>query len=247
MATKTQVQKFIKEVGAAALKEAQERRISGKKWILPGITVSQGACESGWGTSQKMVNANALFGIKVGNSKYHFGDAWKDKAYSTKTKECYDGKTFVEITDMFRAYDSIEDAITDYMDLLCTASRYKDAAKNTDPKSTITAIKNGGYATDPKYINTVMSIYNTYPEIASIDAKFLGVASSTKPTESAYYPKYTGVTSSIVDALQALKIDSNFNYRKKIAIANGISGYAGTPEQNIKMLNLLKQGKLIKP
>lgn len=246
MATKAQVEKFIKEVGASALKEAQERKSAGKKWILPGITVSQGACESGWGTSQKMINANALFGIKVGKSKYHFGDAWKDKAYSTKTKECYDGNTFVEITDMFRAYDSIEDSITDYMDLLCGASRYKDAVNNTNPKSTITAIKNGGYATDHDYINTIMSIYNAHPDIAALDAKFLGMDSTT-PTESTYYPKFTGVTNSIVSALQALKIDSNFNYRKKIAVANGISGYSGTAEQNTKMLNLLKQGKLIKP
>ena len=184
MATKAQIQAFIKEVGAAALKEAKERKAAGKKWILPGICVAQGACESAWGTSKKMINANALFGIKVGASKWHFGDAWKDKAYSTKTKECYDGKTYVEITDMFRAYDSVEDAITDYMDLLCSASRYKGAANNTDPKSTITAIKNGGYATDPKYINTVMSIYNTYPEIAALDAEFLGAKSvvPAKPT-----------------------------------------------------------------
>ena len=248
MATKAQVQKFIREVGAAALKEAKERRAAGKKWILPGICVSQGACESAWGTSQKMANANALFGIKVGKSKWHFGDAWKDKAYSTKTKECYDGKKYVEITDMFRAYDSVEDAITDYMDLLCGASRYKGAANNTDPKSTITAIKNGGYATSPTYINTIMSIYNTYPEIAALDAEFLGVASATPTaTESTYYPKFTGVTNSIVNALQTLKIDSNFNYRKKIAAANGISNYTGTAAQNTKLLNLLKQGKLMKP
>ena len=35
--------------------------------------------------------------------------------------------------------------------------------------------------------------------------------------------------------------------RKIIAKANGIEGYSGTAEQNTKMLNLLKQGKLINP
>ncbi|WP_347993367.1 hypothetical protein [uncultured Eubacterium sp.] len=35
--------------------------------------------------------------------------------------------------------------------------------------------------------------------------------------------------------------------RKKIAAANNISNYTGTAAQNEKMLNLLKQGKLIKP
>ena len=65
-------------------------------------------------------------------------------------------------------------------------------------------------------------------------------------TEKAYYPKYTGNTVSIVAALQTLKIDSNFNRRALIAKANGITGYKGTAEQNTKMLNLLKEGKLIK-
>lgn len=240
MATKAQVNEFIKKVGSAALKEAQERRAAGKKWILPGICVSQGACECAWGTSQAMVSANGLFGFKVG-SGVKYGDAWKGDSYNTKTKEFYG--EYVTIRDNFRAYDSIQDAITDYMDLLCGASRYKDAVNNPDPKSTITAIKNGGYATSPTYINTIMSIYNTYPDIAALDAKFLGAAS----TKNVYYPKFTGVTNSIVVALQALKIDSNFNYRKKIAAANDINDYMGTAAQNTKMLDLLKQGKLLKP
>lgn len=62
-----------------------------------------------------------------------------------------------------------------------------------------------------------------------------------------YFPKYTGTTVSIVNALQTLKIDSNYNYRKSIARINGISDYSGTPEQNTRMLNLLKEGKLVKP
>ena len=59
-----------------------------------------------------------------------------------------------------------------------------------------------------------------------------------------YYPKYTGSSTSIVAALQAVKVDSNYTFRKKIAETNGIKGYSGTAEQNTTMLNLLKQGKL---
>lgn len=61
-----------------------------------------------------------------------------------------------------------------------------------------------------------------------------------------YYPKYSGKTNSIVDALKSLKIDSSFKNRKKIAAANNIKLYIGTGSQNTKMLNLLKQGKLVK-
>lgn len=66
-----------------------------------------------------------------------------------------------------------------------------------------------------------------------------------KPKVS-YYKKYTGKSSSIVDALKSIGADSSFNNRRAIAKANGISGYVGTPSQNIKMLKLLKEGKLIK-
>ena len=62
-----------------------------------------------------------------------------------------------------------------------------------------------------------------------------------------YYPKYTGKSVSIVDALKSLKIDSSFTNRRKIAKVNNIKSYVGTSNQNIQMLKLLKQGKLIKP
>lgn len=61
-----------------------------------------------------------------------------------------------------------------------------------------------------------------------------------------YYPKYNGNSSSIVDALKSLNINSTFANRKQIAIKNGISNYTGTASQNITLLNLLKQGKLKK-
>lgn len=53
---------------------------------------------------------------------------------------------------------------------------------------------------------------------------------------------YTGV--SIVDGLKGIGIDSSYSYRSKLAIANGITNYIGSAEQNTQLLNLLKQGKL---
>lgn len=235
MATKAQVQKFIETVGASALKEAQERRASGKGWILPGICVSQGACECAWGTSKAMVGANGLFGFKVG-SGVKYGTAWKGGSYNTKTKEFYG--EYVTIRDNFRAYDSIQDAIADYMDLLCGSSRYRGAVNNTDALSTITAIKNGGYATSPTYINTIMSIYNKHPEIAALDAKFLGAN-----VEPSYYdiPVFT-----LVESLNKIGVDSSYINRKRIAATNGIKNYSGTEKQNLEMLELLVNGKLKK-
>ena len=56
---------------------------------------------------------------------------------------------------------------------------------------------------------------------------------------------YTGV--SIVDGLAAIGEGRSYAYREQIAAVNGIGGYRGTTEQNTHMLNLLKQGRLIKP
>lgn len=62
-----------------------------------------------------------------------------------------------------------------------------------------------------------------------------------------YFNKCNAKYTSIVDALKSLGFNSSFNYRKKIATANNIKLYVGTAKQNTQMLNLLKQGKLIKP
>ena len=158
MATQKQVNDFINKVAPIAQAKASGR----DKWSLPSVCIAQCCCESAYGTSPKMMNANAILGVKVGNNKVHFGTAWKDKAYSTATKECYDGKTYVNITDMFRAYDSIEDAIEDYYDMLAACSRYKGCLNQIDPLKCITAIKNGGYATSPTYISTIKNIINKY-------------------------------------------------------------------------------------
>lgn len=51
---------------------------------------------------------------------------------------------------------------------------------------------------------------------------------------------------SIVDALNQINVNSSFESRKRIAKVNNIECYLGTHEQNIRLLNLLKNGKLIK-
>lgn len=158
MATAKQVSNFIVQIAPIAMTACNER----DKKVLPSVCIAQACCESAYGTSKKMINANALFGIKVGKSKAKWGKCWKGKAYSTKTKECYDGKTYVSITDMFRAYDSVEDAVGDYYDMLGNCSRYAKCIGVTDARECITAIKNGGYATSPTYVTTIMNIIKKY-------------------------------------------------------------------------------------
>ena len=129
--------------------------------IFPSVCIAQAIHESGWGSSKKMVNANALFGVKVGRSAWKFGTAWKGAAYKTGTTEYYDGKTATKIMDYFRAYDSVEDSTEDYFDMLCHCQRYKAALNRKTPRECITAIVAGGYATGPAYVTAIMKIIDS--------------------------------------------------------------------------------------
>ena len=66
-------------------------------------------------------------------------------------------------------------------------------------------------------------------------------------TASKYFPAYRGNATSIAPALKQMGVNNSYAYRSKIAAVNNIAGYRGTPAQNTQMLNLLKQGRLIKP
>ena len=62
-----------------------------------------------------------------------------------------------------------------------------------------------------------------------------------------YYPKYTGTSLSIVQALKDVgEKDWSFAHRKKIAEANNIKNYKGTAPQNVQLVTLIKDGKLKK-
>lgn len=63
----------------------------------------------------------------------------------------------------------------------------------------------------------------------------------SKPTEYYDKPEIT-----LIEALNDIGVTSTYEFRKKIAIANGISDYKGTKEQNMTLLALLNSGKLIK-
>lgn len=87
--------------------------------------------------------------------------------------------------------------------------------------------------------------YN-YNEVQTEVNRLLSSNSQPAVPKVEYYNKYSGNTVSIVVALNTIGVDSSYANRKNIAIKNGITNYSGTAAQNTKLLNLLKQGKLIK-
>jgi len=134
---------FIEQVGAIA----QAEYLSREKWVLPSVCIAQAALESGWN-----LKAKTLFGIKA-----KAGDA----SFSSVTSEFYSGR-YVQIVDAFKSYPNIASAIGGYMDLITSLKRYKGAVNNPDYRSAITAIKAGGYATDPDYVLKIVAIIEMY-------------------------------------------------------------------------------------
>ena len=141
---------FLETVAKLVVEENNRRG----KPLFPSVVIAQAICESGWGQSQIMMKANAIFGIKATSN-------WKGKVYNANTKECYDGVSYTNISACFRAYNNLQESISDYFDLITKAERYRKACVANSPLECITAIKNGGYATSPTYISTIMSIINT--------------------------------------------------------------------------------------
>lgn len=138
---------FIPKIAPLVVAENKKRGFP----LFSSVVIAQAICESAWGQSTIMMKANAIFGIKATKS-------WKGKVYNANTKECYDGSTYTNITACFRAYNSLDESISDYFDLITKSSRYRKACVANSPHECITEIKNGGYATSPSYINTIMAI-----------------------------------------------------------------------------------------
>lgn len=167
--------KFIQQIAPIAVRQAAKH---GNK-LFPSVCIAQGAQESGWGTSKRMIEANALFGVKVGESAWRFGTAWEGAAYKTGTTEYYDGVNPTAITDWFRQYNSVEKCIEDYMDMLCHCQRYKKAVNCKTPEESMRAIAAAGYATGPSYADHVIAIindnkynlkqYDRQPDIKKVD------------------------------------------------------------------------------
>ena len=147
---KMEKNEFISTIAPLVVKENKRRGNP----LFSSVVIAQAICESGWGQSKIMMKANAIFGIKATKS-------WTGKVYNAKTQECYYGVNYTNITACFRAYDNLQESISDYFDLITKLERYRKATIAETPLECITAIKNGGYATSPTYINTIMSIINS--------------------------------------------------------------------------------------
>lgn len=128
--------------------------------ILPSICIAMAIVESNCGQSSIMKKNNALLGQKVGTGKTA-KKYWSGKFFVSRTKEEYTVGTHTIIKSAFRAYDSIEQCVFNYYELLNT-SLYNKVASNVDYKTQMQQIKDCGYMTSSTEVNSVISIIEKY-------------------------------------------------------------------------------------
>jgi peptidoglycan hydrolase FlgJ len=92
-----------------------------------------------------------VFGIKATKD-------WTGKTVSTMTTEYVNGSPH-RVVEKFRAYDSYEDAMTDYANVLKSNPRYASVINGSrSAESFAQGMQRAGYATDPHYAKKLMSI-----------------------------------------------------------------------------------------
>lgn len=149
---------FVEMIGPLAAADMQQ---SG---ILASVTVAQACLESGYGSTDLAKNANNLFGMKCILSGNTWKSVWDEKSkYTKQTKEQdKNGKEYTVAAD-FRKYPDISKSIRDHSLYLTQAKngsklRYAGLTDCRDYKKAAQLIKDGGYATDTKYVQKICSL-----------------------------------------------------------------------------------------
>lgn len=147
---------------------------------IPGaVMVAQAVLESAWGRSGLARLGNAYFGVKAHPD-------WSGKVYSGATVEWVPGTGPVRISgtnrvypayaaavadgcapaSLFRAYDTTEENIRDYIQFFHRNPRYRFAletySRTNDPRRFARDIAAAGYATSPTYASRLIAFMDRH-------------------------------------------------------------------------------------
>ena len=140
---------FIKDISKYICKYSPEYNIK-----CNSAVIAQAILESGWGESSLAAKYHNYFGMKCGT-------LWKGKSVNMKTQEEYTPGVHNTITDNFRVYDSMEEGVKGYFEFI-QMQRYQNLRGITDPRKYLQTISDDGYATSSTYVESCMSLVNSY-------------------------------------------------------------------------------------
>ena len=140
---------FIEQIAPIVLKYAPQYSIK-----APSAVIAQAILESGWGESTLAARYHNYFGLKCGTR-------WTGKSVNLTTQEEYEAGTLTTITDNFRVFDSMEEGIKGYFEFIQLA-RYQNLKGIAEPRAYLQAIKDDGYATSSKYVDSCMALVDQY-------------------------------------------------------------------------------------
>lgn len=222
------IKKFIAYIAPMIQREGFARG-----YAVVSTTIAQAIKEGAAGQSSLAKTYHNHFGLKCGKAWLKAGKP----SVNLKTKEEYTPGTLTEIKDYFRVYPDDESGIAGYYDFI-SGARYENLRSAKNYRQFAEYLKADGYATSSTYAESLCRDYVERYGLDKWDDKNYSVK---------YFPKFTGDTESIVNALNALGIDSSVDHRREIYNANFSDAYTMSAKQNLSMLVLLKGGLLIMP
>jgi len=143
---------FVNDIWPHAQQASQALGVSAE------IIVAQSALETGWGRYAMLFPdgrpSNNIFAIKAGQD-------WNGPVLTKSTLEFRDGVMQTEVAH-FRAYESISNALTDYVQFIQSNSRYRNALEHRgDDAHFVRGLQQAGYATDPEYADKILNIVHS--------------------------------------------------------------------------------------
>jgi flagellum-specific peptidoglycan hydrolase FlgJ len=120
------------------------------------IILAVAGLESNWGNSELALNANNHFGIKE-------KEEWRGNTYCKVTLE-YQGWFAYETQACFRQYPLIRESYLDFGRFVTTRENYRNinGLPSWNYRAWMEALHAGGYATDPDYVNKVLTLIWRY-------------------------------------------------------------------------------------
>lgn len=154
MTNDQQIRSFINAIAPCA---QNAYKTLGK--VLPSVCIGMACVESAYGTAGS-AKFNSFMGQKVGTGKTAT-KYWNGGFFTSQTKEEYTVGTHTVIKAAFRAYESMQQCVMNYYELLNT-NLYKGVQSDVSPAMQMTQIKACGYMTSSTEVNSVLKIIEKY-------------------------------------------------------------------------------------